>query len=53
MITEGWRKNIKDTIIDQVLVSVGSLKQLKIAYPNYFADVSDFVAKVRSIEDGI
>lgn len=41
------------SMIDQVLVSVGSLKQLKIAYPNYFADISDFVQKVRSIEDHI
>lgn len=39
------------TAIDQVLVSAGSLKQIKVAYLNYFADISEFVQKVRSIED--
>lgn len=43
-------KNV-GTAIDQVLVSAGSLKQIKIAYPNYFADISDFVQKVRSLEN--
>ncbi len=38
------------TPVDQVLVSVGSLKKLKIAYPNYFADMTDFVNKVKIIE---
>jgi len=41
------------TTIDQVLVSAGSLKQLKIAYPNYFADISDFAQKIRSIEASV
>lgn len=41
------------TVIDQVLVSAGSLKQLKIAYPNYFADISDFAQKIRSIEASV
>lgn len=39
-----------NTTIDQVLVSAGNLKQIKIAYPNYFADISDFVSKIRAIE---
>ncbi len=38
------------TVVDQVLVSAGSLQQLRVAYPNYFADISDFAQKVRSIE---
>lgn len=40
----------RDTVIDQVLVSASSLKQLHSAYPNYFANIDDFAAKVRSIE---
>ncbi len=28
---------------DQVLVSVGDIKNLRIAYPNYFADIREFV----------
>lgn len=34
---------------DVVLVSASSMKNLKKAYPNYFADVSEFVRKVKQI----
>ncbi len=36
--------------IEPVLVSVGRLKSLKAAYPNYFLDVRDFVEKVEAIK---
>ncbi|HYH74431.1 MAG TPA: RelA/SpoT domain-containing protein [Candidatus Saccharimonadales bacterium] len=39
--------------MDQVLVSAGDLKSLKVAYPNYFLDVRDFVEKVQVIIDVI
>jgi hypothetical protein len=32
--------------IDAVLVSVSSFGALKIAYPNYFSDIGDFVNKI-------
>lgn len=35
--------------VEPVLVSVGRLKSLKVAYPNYFLDVRDFVEKVEVI----
>jgi putative GTP pyrophosphokinase len=38
-----------DENIDQVLVSAGRLKSLKLAYPNYFLDVRDFIEKVEVI----
>lgn len=37
--------------IDVVLVSASSFKELKAAYPNYFADISQFVAIMRDILD--
>lgn len=40
----------RDTDVDQVLVSANSLRQLRRAYPNYFVNIDDFVAKVQSIE---
>ncbi len=43
------KKNVT-TSIDQVLVSAGNIKQLHIAYPNYFIDIKEFVEKIRSIE---
>lgn len=46
-------KNNKNSHIDQVLVSVGSLKKLKIAYPNYFADMTEFVNKIQIIHKNI
>lgn len=42
-----------DENIDQVLVSAGHLKSLKLAYPNYFLDVRDFIEKVEVIIDEI
>lgn len=41
------------SIKDQVLVSVGSMRKLKIAYPNYFADMKDFVNKIRILEESV
>jgi putative GTP pyrophosphokinase len=38
--------------VEPVLVSVGRLKSLKAAYPNYFLDVRDFVEKVEVIIEG-
>lgn len=37
--------------IDVVLVSASSFKELKAAYPNYFADISQFVTIMRDILD--
>lgn len=34
---------------DVVLVSAGKLKSLKIAYPNYFLDIKDFLERVKVI----
>lgn len=36
---------------DTVLVSVGKLTQIKQAYPNYFADISNFMELIESIKD--
>lgn len=36
-----------DSTKDLVLVSAGKLKSLKLAYPNYFLDVRDFIEKVK------
>jgi hypothetical protein len=36
-----------DPTKDLVLVSAGKLKSLKLAYPNYFLDVRDFIEKVK------
>jgi len=41
----------KGAKIEPVLVSAGPLKELKKAYPNYFLDVNDFIAKVSIIID--
>ncbi len=35
--------------IESVLVSAGPLKSLRRAYPNYFLDISDFIAVVKNI----
>lgn len=32
--------------VDAVLVSVGRLKKIKRAYPNYFLDMDDFIEQV-------
>lgn len=39
------------TEIDQVLVTAGKLKDLKRAYPNYFPDVSMFVAMIGALAE--
>lgn len=39
----------KETDLDVVLVSAGSLEQVRKAYPNYFVDMQRFLEKVRSI----
>jgi putative GTP pyrophosphokinase len=36
-----------DSTKDLVLVSAGKLRSLKLAYPNYFLDVRDFIEKVK------
>lgn len=43
------RESLNDPTQDHVLVSAGDLRKLKLAYPNYFLDVSDFVQKVNII----
>lgn len=40
-----------DPNIDTVLVSATSIDTLKAAYPNYFTDISDFIAMMRRILD--
>jgi putative GTP pyrophosphokinase len=35
--------------IESVLVSAGPLTQLKIAYPNYFLDITEFIRRVKEI----
>lgn len=48
------KKYKDDTSMDVVLVSVGDLKSIKRAYPNYFLDTNDFIAKLKHIfENGI
>lgn len=39
----------KETCLDVVLVSAGSLEQVRMAYPNYFVNMQRFLEKVRSI----
>ena len=39
----------KETGLDVVLVSAGSLEQVRMAYPNYFVDMQKFLEKIRSI----
>lgn len=43
------QKTKNDPNSDVVLVSVGSLKQLKKAYPNYFLDTESFIKQLDSI----
>jgi ppGpp synthetase/RelA/SpoT-type nucleotidyltranferase len=43
---------LKGARLEPVLVSVGRLKSLKLAYPNYFLDVRDFIEKVEAIVVG-
>lgn len=45
-------KAIQGARVEPVLVSVGRLKSLKAAYPNYFLDVRDFAEKVEAIIKG-
>ena len=40
------QKTKNDPNSDVVLVSVGSLKQLKKAYPNYFLDTEEFIKQL-------
>ena len=40
----------KDNPIEVVLVSAGSIKNLKKAYPNYFLDTKDFVRQLEIIK---
>lgn len=48
------KKYKDDENMDVVLVSVGDLKAIKRAYPNYFLDTNDFIAKLKHIfENGI
>lgn len=47
--TEEEAKATAGEKIEPVLVSVGRLKSLKAAYPNYFLDVRDFIDKVEAI----
>lgn len=42
-----------DDNIDQVLMSAGRLKSLRLAYPNYFLDVREFIEKVEVIIDEV
>ena len=39
----------RETGLDVVLVSAGSLEKLRAAYPNYFIDMQKFLEKMRSI----
>ncbi|KRW17056.1 hypothetical protein AO727_15830 [Acinetobacter baumannii] len=48
------KKYKNDPNMDVVLISVGDLKEIKRAYPNYFLDTNDFIAKLKGIfENGI
>ena len=43
------KKYKNDPSMDVVLVSVGDLKAIKRAYPNYFLDTNDFIVKLKGI----
>lgn len=38
-----------DPNLDVVLVAAGSIKQLKLAYPNYFLDIQHFINRVQDV----
>ena len=42
--------NAKTSNSDQVLVSVGDIKNLRLAYPSYFADITDFVEEIKILK---
>ena len=42
-----------DEFTDLVLVSAGRLKSLKLAYPNYFLDIKDFLERIEIIIEEI
>lgn len=46
---KSYNKLEKETGLDVVLVSAGSLDQVRMAYPNYFVDMQKFLEKVRLI----
>ena len=49
MATKLYGKIEQGSNINVVLVSASSFETLKLAYPNYFADISYFVTKLRRV----
>ena len=49
MATKAYSQLENDTNANIVLVSASSLDTLRIAYPNYFIDISQFVQMMRKI----
>ncbi len=50
--TQSEQESLFSTTAQRVLVSVSDVEQLKKAYPNYFLDTTEFVARVRDITSG-
>lgn len=49
--TKAYNQIEQKTNNNVVLVSASSFEALKLAYPNYFVDISDFIDKLRSYID--